>query len=228
MMNRPYREGPIAMTFPAIYHIEIPGLRYIEWAYLENFGIELMGTRRRIGKDIIPEAYMCKFLFKSLTIEAANFVQLTNNAEAFDSGDSGYISLREQADADALKRAQEATESAAARQQALLGEIEKDKKLKEAAQRQATEAALAASRRPIYQSPAEIALRDQVVGPNDFGYREIEEGLSNEFSAQPTIDYINDLQRIDPERFEQVVEGLQDFSGYNQFELEDMGINLDN
>ena len=30
MMNRPFREGAIAMSFPAIYHIEIPGLRYIE------------------------------------------------------------------------------------------------------------------------------------------------------------------------------------------------------
>jgi len=228
MMNRPYREGPIAMTFPAIYHIEIPGLRYIEWAYLENFGIELMGTRRRIGKDIIPEAYMCKFLFKSLTIEAANFVQLTNNAEAFDSGDSDYISLRERADTDALGRAQKAAESAAARQQALLGEIEREKAEQEAEQRRATEAALAASRRPLYQSPAEITLRDQEVGPDDFRYKEIEEGLSSPFSAQTTVDYINSLQRTDPERFRDVVGGLQDFTGISRFELEDLGVNLDN
>jgi len=122
MMNRPYREGAIAMTFPAIYHIEIPGLRYIEWAYLENFGIELMGTRRRIGKDIIPEAYMCKFIFKSLTIEAANFVEQTNQVEAFDEGDSSYVALRRQSDT-----------AAEARQAA---EREEQRKRKEAAARQ--------------------------------------------------------------------------------------------
>ena len=132
MMNRPFREGAIAMTFPAIYHIEIPGLRYIEWAYLENFGIELMGTRRRIGKDIIPEAYMVKFMFKSLTIEAANFVQMTNRTEGFDSGDSSYRQLRAQADADAVSRAQQEQSAAAARQQSLLSEISKANQQKNA------------------------------------------------------------------------------------------------
>ena len=104
MMNRPYREGPIEMSFPAIYHIEIPGLRYIEWASLDSFGIQLIGARRRIGKNIIPEAYGCKFSFRSLTIEPANFVQMTNNVEGFDDGDAGYIALREASDRDALKR----------------------------------------------------------------------------------------------------------------------------
>ena len=133
MMNRPYREGAIAMTFPAIYHIEIPGLRYIEWAYLENFGIELMGTRRRIGKDIIPEAYMCKFIFKSLTIEAANFVEQTNQVEAFDEGDSSYVALRRQSDTAAETRQaaereeQRKRKEAAARQE----EIEQTRKNKE-------------------------------------------------------------------------------------------------
>tara|TARA_R110001583_G_scaffold46172_7_gene145129 strand:- start:4435 stop:6285 length:1851 start_codon:yes stop_codon:yes gene_type:complete len=112
MMNRPYREGPIEMTFPAIYHIEIPGLRYIEWAYLENFGISLIGARRRIGKNIIPEAYACNFQFRSLTIEAANFVQMTDRVEGFDSGDSNYLQLRRAADKDAAKRAEEAKEIA--------------------------------------------------------------------------------------------------------------------
>jgi len=107
MMNRPYRYGPIEMTFPAIYHIEIPGLRYIEWAYLENFGIKLIGARRRIGKNIIPEAYGFNFQFKSLTIEAANFVQMTDRVEGFDEGDASYKALREAADKDSASRAEE-------------------------------------------------------------------------------------------------------------------------
>jgi len=110
MMNRPYRYGPIEMTFPAIYHVEIPGLRYIEWAYLESFGIKLIGARRRIGKNIIPEAYGFNFQFKSLTIEAANFVQMTDRVEGFDEGDASYLKLREIADGESAARAQQKKE----------------------------------------------------------------------------------------------------------------------
>ena len=70
--------GAIGMTFPAIYHIEIPGLRYIEWAYLVNFSISMLGTRRKLqtsaGSMILPEAFKCGFQFRSLTVEAANFM----------------------------------------------------------------------------------------------------------------------------------------------------------
>ena len=44
-INRPTRLGPLGMTFPAIYHVEIPGLRYIEWASLDNFNVSLLGQR---------------------------------------------------------------------------------------------------------------------------------------------------------------------------------------
>ena len=90
-INRPRRKGPIAITFPAIYHVEVPGLRYIEWAYLSNFSIGLIGTRRKINNQVIPEAYSCSFEFTSLTIEAANFMDELDNAgggdfDAFDEG----------------------------------------------------------------------------------------------------------------------------------------------
>tara|TARA_R100001594_G_scaffold79426_4_gene114090 strand:- start:467 stop:1057 length:591 start_codon:yes stop_codon:yes gene_type:complete len=75
IINRPRREGPLGMTFPAIYHIEVPGLRYIEWAYLENFGISMLGQRRKINDVIIPEAYIITLNFISLTIEPANFMK---------------------------------------------------------------------------------------------------------------------------------------------------------
>jgi hypothetical protein len=75
-INRPERKSSIGMTFPAIYHIEVPGLRYIEWASLENFGVSMLGQRRRIGGVIIPEGYIITLTFKSLTIEAANFMKM--------------------------------------------------------------------------------------------------------------------------------------------------------
>jgi len=79
-INRPRRTGPVAITFPAIYHVEVPGLRYIEWAFLSNFSIGLLGTRRKINNTIYPEAYDCNFEFTSLTIEAANFMDELDNA----------------------------------------------------------------------------------------------------------------------------------------------------
>ena len=70
------RLGPLGMTFPAIYHIEVPGLRYIEWASLDNFGVSMLGQRRKINGVIVPEAYVINLSFTSLTIEAANFMTM--------------------------------------------------------------------------------------------------------------------------------------------------------
>jgi hypothetical protein len=76
VINRPTRLGPLGMTFPAIYHIEVPGLRYIEWASLDNFGVSMLGQRRKINGVIVPEAYVINLSFTSLTIEAANFMTM--------------------------------------------------------------------------------------------------------------------------------------------------------
>ena len=75
-INRPTRKGVIAMTFPYIYNIKVPGLRYIEWAYVSSFNITLGGTRRLIGGKIVPEAYVCDFTFQSLTLEPSNFMDM--------------------------------------------------------------------------------------------------------------------------------------------------------
>lgn len=73
-INRPFRYGPIGMNYPAIYNLVVPGLRYIQWASLENFEVSLLGNRRKIGNHIIPEAYVCQFTFRSLTVEPSNFI----------------------------------------------------------------------------------------------------------------------------------------------------------
>lgn len=100
-MNRPFRTGSIGMTFPAIYNIVVPGQRYIMWAYLEDFNVGLLGMRRRIrlpngGSRIVPEAYSCQFSFRSLTIEAANFIDEMDKFGSFgDEGDeNSYIALK--------------------------------------------------------------------------------------------------------------------------------------
>ena len=100
-MNRPFRTGPIGMTFPAIYNIVVPGQRYIMWAYLEDFSVGLLGNRRRVklegengGSRIVPEAYTCQFNFRSLTIEAANFMDEIDKFGSFAGDDDSYSKLK--------------------------------------------------------------------------------------------------------------------------------------
>jgi len=73
-LNKPERTSVVALSFPAIYKVQVYGLRYIEWAYCESINFELLGTRRKVGNNIIPEAFRCTFSFKSLTLEPANFI----------------------------------------------------------------------------------------------------------------------------------------------------------
>ena len=185
MMNRPYRYGPIEMTFPAIYHLEIPGLRYIEWAYLENFGVKLIGARRRIGKNIIPEAYGFNFQFKSLTIEAANFVQMTDRVEGFDEGDANYRALRKEADKDSAAR-----------------EAQKKKELKE--QQERLEAAKAAEdKRKAEEEAKRKAEEEKLRLEDEIGNGEDSEFISPGIESQAEIDRklaeMSDKERRDAE-----------------------------
>ena len=73
-LNRPKRTSAISMTFPHLYEVHAPGLRFIKWAYLSDLSFGLLGTRRMIGENIVPEGYTCSMTFNSLTVETANFV----------------------------------------------------------------------------------------------------------------------------------------------------------
>ena len=73
--SRPERGSAIEMTFPRIYEIKVPGLRYIRWAFLANASFNLLGQRRTIDDKIVPEAYGIALTFQSLTIEVANFIE---------------------------------------------------------------------------------------------------------------------------------------------------------
>jgi len=74
-INRPHRENAIAMSFPAVYEVEVPGLRFIKWAYLSDLSFSLLGTRHMNddGK-LTPEGYMVSMTFNSLTVEVDNFL----------------------------------------------------------------------------------------------------------------------------------------------------------
>jgi len=72
--NRPKRLTSLSVTFPQIYKVKVPGVRFIEWAYLSNFSIKLVGTRRKINNVIVPEGYEIDMSFTSLTMEPSNFL----------------------------------------------------------------------------------------------------------------------------------------------------------
>jgi len=76
-LNRPHRANSIAMSFPHIYEVRVPGLRFIKWAYLSDLSFGLLGTRRMKGGKILPEGYTCSMTFNSLTVEVANFMDQT-------------------------------------------------------------------------------------------------------------------------------------------------------
>tara|TARA_R100000805_G_C3624481_1_gene131719 strand:- start:4145 stop:5074 length:930 start_codon:yes stop_codon:yes gene_type:complete len=72
---RPERGSALEMTFPRIYEVKVPGLRYVRWAYLANAAFNLLGQRRQVGNKIVPEAYGISLVYNSLTIEVANFIE---------------------------------------------------------------------------------------------------------------------------------------------------------
>lgn len=73
-INRPKRENSIIMEPPRIYEVKLPGIRYMRWAYCSNFSVTLLGARRMIDDQIIPEGYLINMTFTSLTTEVSNFM----------------------------------------------------------------------------------------------------------------------------------------------------------
>ena len=76
--SRPKRNTAIELSFPRIYEVEAPGLRFIKWAYLSNAAFNLVGARRVVDGKIVPEAYAISLSFQSLTLEPSNFLEEAN------------------------------------------------------------------------------------------------------------------------------------------------------
>jgi hypothetical protein len=74
-INKMTRDNSLNVTPARIYRARIPGYRYLPWAYCSSFGVELVGTRRMIGKIIIPEGYRIRMSLTSLTSEVSNFME---------------------------------------------------------------------------------------------------------------------------------------------------------
>jgi len=70
----PSRKSKTQLDPPHFYEALIPGIRFIKYGFISSFKVEMAGTRRMIGGDIIPEAYQITIEVKSLTEESGNFL----------------------------------------------------------------------------------------------------------------------------------------------------------
>lgn len=89
--NQPTRVTKTIISPPAIYEVEIPGVRYIPYAYIKNVKVEYNGIRRYMNmkikkglqieeiKTIIPESFTINITLEGLTSEPTNFNILENN-----------------------------------------------------------------------------------------------------------------------------------------------------
>ena len=73
-INKPKRNDAISVDPPRIYRVKLYGYRYMPWAYVNSLDIEMLGTKRMINGNIIPEAYNISIGFQPLTIEVSNFL----------------------------------------------------------------------------------------------------------------------------------------------------------
>ena len=77
--NKAKRVG-IKIDYPMVYQLEVPGHRYMRWAYCSSFNVGMLGLRKKgegqsqTSGSIIPEAYSCEFGFTSLTLEDADML----------------------------------------------------------------------------------------------------------------------------------------------------------
>tara|TARA_R100000951_G_scaffold111396_2_gene110384 strand:- start:39003 stop:40190 length:1188 start_codon:yes stop_codon:yes gene_type:complete len=86
--NRPYRRNRVTINPSRIYTLNIPGVRYVPFAYIANLDVQFQGTRREVEipfpsvnggslraiKVVVPEAYNVTITMESLTNESANFM----------------------------------------------------------------------------------------------------------------------------------------------------------
>ena len=212
-MNRPYRYGPIGMDFPAIYNLVVPGLRYIQWAYLENFEVSLLGNRRRIGSRVIPEAYVCNFTFRSLTVEPANFVEeICDNRDAF--GDFDRYSTNQAKEELGFQKGKYQKERTLNKRSNLAKAIRSGEALPNT---QPPEPPV------IPPAPRFTTPGFSQFGPNQLTLTEIAEGLSSPFAIQGTSSYLQDIATVNPDEYNAVISGLNK-KGFDKDYLEEAGL----
>lgn len=78
--NKYYRQGFASVRPPKIYTVQIPGVKYMPYAYISNLSIDFAGTRRLLEVETprgvveapVPDAYIVKMRITSLLSDTAN------------------------------------------------------------------------------------------------------------------------------------------------------------
>lgn len=85
--NTPQRVTKSVVELPRLYDVQIPGISFLRFAYIESMNINFIGVRRRVtipmpscpgnptqAEVIMPDAYQVKLTVKSLVMNANNMM----------------------------------------------------------------------------------------------------------------------------------------------------------
>lgn len=83
LMNKPHRINKVLVDPPAIYSINQPGVAYYPYAYIKKMTVEHTGTKRLIGNDLVPDAFLITLTIQPLTKEANNYMLIGHGTDAY-------------------------------------------------------------------------------------------------------------------------------------------------
>lgn len=96
LMNKPHRISKVLVDPPAIYSVNQPGVAYYPYAYIKRMTVEHIGTKRLMGENLVPDAFLVTLTIQPLTKEANNYMLVghgKNNYIGADSDSAGKIQL---------------------------------------------------------------------------------------------------------------------------------------
>ena len=80
LMNKPHRINKVLVDPPAIYSVNQTGVAYYPYAYISRLSVTHVGTKRIIGSDVVPDAFLITITLQPLTSNANNYMLMNDNS----------------------------------------------------------------------------------------------------------------------------------------------------
>jgi len=80
LMNKPHRINKVLVDPPAIYSVNQTGVAYYPYAYISRLSVTHVGTKRIIGYDVVPDAFLISITLQPLTSNANNYMLMNDNS----------------------------------------------------------------------------------------------------------------------------------------------------
>ena len=80
LMNKPHRINKVLVDPPAIYSVNQTGVAYYPYAYISRLSVTHVGTKRIIGYDVVPDAFLITITLQPLTSNANNYMLMNDNS----------------------------------------------------------------------------------------------------------------------------------------------------